>query len=233
MNMLPVFRYFLTAAPCLLLLGCASTFTPHNTASGHERILPRQQVADFFATDCADIWVLRGDVAEKNPLYWLREIDCASRLSASTARTEARQYTHSGWQDAFRRGILLANARITPPERRDAIEQMDSVSARIPTSVRPLYQIWRDDQVRQIQLAEARMRYSKLQQETDAERDAMRKQQQSLRNELELTERKLENLTDIERQLSSRKSAGSGLSGDAHRADDKHATGGDGAKEKQ
>lgn len=66
-------------------------------------------------------------------------------------------------------------------------------------------------------LSEERTRYSKLQQSTDSELETLR-QQQVLRNQLNLTTRKLENLTDIERRLSSRKSASSDIQGNAHPA---------------
>lgn len=67
--------------------------------------------------------------------------------------------------------------------------------------MRPVYQLWRDGQTLQLQLSEERFRYSKLQQSSDSELDALRQQQESLREQLETTTRKLENLTDIERQL--------------------------------
>jgi hypothetical protein len=65
--------------------------------------------------------------------------------------------------------------------------------------VRPVYQLWRDGQTLQLQLAE-RSRYSKLQQSSDANwiRCAS---SSNLRTQLDTTTRKLENLTDIERQL--------------------------------
>lgn len=75
----------------------------------------------------------------------------------------------------------------------------------LPAQVRPVYQLWRDGQTLQLQLSEERSRYSKLQQSTDSELDTLRQQQQHLRTQLDTTTRKLENLTDIERQLSSRK----------------------------
>ncbi|VEC51210.1 putative alpha helix protein [Klebsiella aerogenes] len=73
--------------------------------------------------------------------------------------------------------------------------------------VRPLYQLWRDGQTRQLQLVEERARYAKLQQSSDSELETLRQQELALREQLELTTRKLENLTDIERQLSSRSRA--------------------------
>ena len=59
-----------------------------------------------------------------------------------------------------------------------------------------------------LQLAEERQRYGKLQQASDSELDTLRQQHHVLQQQLELTTRKLENLTDIERQLSTRKPAG-------------------------
>ncbi|MNP26743.1 Quorum-sensing regulator protein G precursor [compost metagenome] len=83
--------------------------------------------------------------------------------------------------------------------------RLDALSPQIPAQVRPLYQLWRHGQVLQLQLAEERSRYGKLQQTTDGELDNLRQQQQYLRSQLDTTTRKLENLTDIERQLSTRK----------------------------
>lgn len=232
-NMLPLFRQFLTSSALLLLAGCSSSLSDHRAPShGAMKNIPEQQVTDFLATDCEDIWSLSGDIAERNPLYWLRGIDCASRLSASAAREEARQHTQQSWQGTFLRGILLASARITPPERRNIVNQADSFSGHIPGHVRGVYQLWRESQLQQLQLADTRTRYSQLQQSTDAELDAMRTQQQTLREALALTTRKLENLTDIERQLSSRKPVGGSLLPDSSRADDTQHDAGSDIKEK-
>ncbi len=144
----------------------------------------------------------------QNPLYRLRGIDCADRLAPAQARAEAKRHTDDSWQDAFRRGILLADAEITPEERRDLVARLDTFSPQIAVQVRPLYQLWRDGQTRQLQLVEERARYAKLQQSSDSELETLRQQELALREQLELTTRKLENLTDIERQLSSRKPGG-------------------------
>lgn len=206
---------------CLLLAGC-SAHLPHRTPDKAEEKIPQHQVADFLSTDCPNIWTAGNAESDKNPLYWLRGIDCAERLSPQQARAEARSYSDDTWQDAFRRGIMLANAKITPVERRDSVTRLDALSPQIPVQVRPLYQLWRDSQALQLQLAEERYRYSKLQQSTDGELDSLRQQQQFLQGQLDTTTRKLESLTDIERQLSSRKPAGN-LSSDASHAGDKPA----------
>ena len=97
---------------------------------------------------------------------------------------------------------------VTPYERRQLVARIEALSTEIPAQVRPLYQLWRDGQALQLQLAEERQRYSKLQQSSDSELDTLRQQHHVLQQQLELTTRKLENLTDIERQLSTRKPAG-------------------------
>ncbi|WP_414714026.1 two-component system QseEF-associated lipoprotein QseG [Scandinavium sp.] len=222
-NMSPNFLARLAVASCFLLTGCVTT--QHAANGSDEDKLPQQQVADFLSTDCADVWSLFGETTEKNPLYWLRSMDCAERLSPEMARTEARLHTDDSWPDAFRRGILLASAKITPLERREAMSRLDSFSPQIPSQVRPLYQVWRDGQASQLQLSDERSRYSKLQQTSDVELDILRQQQQHLSSQLELTTRKLENLTDIERQLSSRKPASSNFTPDpGHAADPSAAT---------
>ncbi|MFP2240106.1 two-component system QseEF-associated lipoprotein QseG [Pseudescherichia vulneris] len=217
-NMSPKLLSLLAGASCLLLAGCTSA--QHAANASDEEKLPQQQVADFLSTDCMDVWSLHGETTDKNPLYWLRSMDCSERLSPEIARTEARLHSEDSWQDAFRRGILLDNAKITPVERREAVNRLDSFSAQIPSQVRPLYQVWRDGQASLLQLSEERSRYSKLQQSSDAELEIMRQQQQHLSSQLELTTRKLENLTDIERQLSSRKPAGSNFSPDSGHSSD-------------
>jgi len=215
-------RRFLTLPfSCLLLAGCSSHL-PHRALDQAETKIPQSQVADFLSTDCANIWTAGNAESDKNPLYWLRGIDCAERLSPQQARSEARTYSDDTWQDAFRRGIMLANARITPVERRDSVTRLDTLSPQIPAQVRPMYQLWRDSQALQLQLSEERYRYSKLQQSTDGELDTLRQQQQFLQSQLDATTRKLESLTDIERQLSSRKPAGN-FSSDASHAGDKPA----------
>ncbi|WP_312952115.1 two-component system QseEF-associated lipoprotein QseG [Superficieibacter sp.] len=214
-------RFWSLPLASLLLAGCSSHL-PRLTPDKPEEKIPQHQMADFLSTDCANIWLSGGNESDKNPLYWLRGIDCAERLSPQQARTEARAYADDVWQDAFKRGILLANAKITPVERRTSVAQLDALSPQIPAQVRPLYQLWRDSQALQLQLSEERYRYSKLQQSTDGELDTLRQQQQYLQNQLDLTSRKLENLTDIERQLSSRKPAGS-LSPDAGHQGEKPA----------
>ncbi|MCI1897740.1 MAG: two-component system QseEF-associated lipoprotein QseG [Enterobacter sp.] len=206
--------------PCLLLAGCVS-HTPKSAISDkQDDKLPEHQLADFLSTECDNIWLLAGHDVEANPLFWLRSMDCADRLAPAAARAQAHQWADDTWQDTFKRGILLANAKINPVERRANTTRLDALSPQIPAQVRPLYQLWRNGQVLQLQLAEERSRYSKLQQSADGELDTLRQQQQYLRSQLDTTTRKLENLTDIERQLSTRKPASNylpdGSKGGAH-----------------
>ena len=203
----------------LALTGCSASFSSHTTSDSAQPELPQHQVADFLAVDCASIWSLKSEASDKNPLYWLRGIDCAERLAPVQARAEARLHADDSWQDAFKRGILLADAKITPNERREVVSRLNTYSAQIAVQVRPLYQLWLDGQNRQLQLVEERARYAKLQQSSDGELEALRLQEEQLRSQLELTTRKLENLTDIERQLSSRKPGGNFSTDGSHGSD--------------
>lgn len=191
--------------PGILLAGCVSHPPQSAISDKQEDKWPENQLADFLSTRCEDIWHLSGHDVESNPLFWLRGIDCAQRLAPVEARAQAAMLADNTWQDAFKRGIVLADAKITPVERRANISRLDTFVMNIPTQVRPVYQLWRDGQTLQLQLSEERSRYSRLQQSTDGELDTLRQQQDSLRTQLDTTTRKLENLTDIERQLSSRK----------------------------
>lgn len=202
-------RLLLASVPCLALAGCVPNAVNHIIGDPAQEKIPPHQLADYLATDCADIWSLQGRSTDANPLYWLRAMDCADRLMPVQARSEASVLLADTWQGAFKRAILLDTAHITPPERRELVTRLDALSPQISPQVRPLYQIWRSGQTLQLQLAEERMRYSKLQQASDSDLDTLRQQQQHLQTQLDLTTRKLENLTDIERQLSTRKPAGS------------------------
>ncbi|VEB95808.1 Quorum-sensing regulator protein G precursor [Cedecea lapagei] len=202
-----------------LLAGCAPQTLSSSLGEVHKPHVPEQQIPDYLSTDCTEIWALTGHDVGSNPLYWLRGMDCAQRLPPAEARAEARQWPAETWQDTFKRGILLSTAKITPTERRRYMTQLDTMTNEVPVQVRSLFEIWRDGQLSLLKLSDERTRYSKLQQSTDGELDTLREQQQRLRSQLDLTTRKLENLTDIERQLSSRK-PGSSLAPDAHSSND-------------
>lgn len=192
----------------LMVFGLAGCHTPtKNGALRKGTPLPEPQVRlpDYLATDCGDIWQIDYLAAMNNPLYWQRAIDCAERLSPAEARAEARRWPVQSWSRAFKQGVLLANGNVTPQERRDYVETLDSYSTAFPAAVRPLIQLWRSNQAAQLELSEARGRYTRLQESSDAELDSLRQQQRTLRKSLDDTQHKLERLTDIERQLSSRK----------------------------
>jgi hypothetical protein len=113
--------WLLSGIACLTLAGCSAGYITAYRGRYRRSALPQHQVADFLSVDCADIWAHSSEASDKNPLYWLRGIDCADRLAPVQARAEARQHDANSWQDAFRRGILLADAKITPDERRDLV----------------------------------------------------------------------------------------------------------------
>ncbi|MDU3068560.1 MAG: two-component system QseEF-associated lipoprotein QseG [Escherichia coli] len=184
-------RLWLAGLPCLALLGCVQSHNKPAIDTPAEEKIPVYQLADYLSTECSDIWALQGKSTETNPLYWLRAMDCADRLMPAQSRQQARQYDDGSWQNTFKQGILLADAKITPYERRQLVARIDALSTEIPAQVRP-----------------ERQRYGKLQQASDSELDTLRQQHHVLQQQLELTTRKLENLTDIERQLSTRKPAG-------------------------
>ena len=146
-------RLWLAGLPCLALLGCVQNHNKPAIDTPAEEKIPVYQLADYLSTECSDIWALQGKSTETNPLYWLRAMDCADRLMPAQSRQQARQYDDGSWQNTFKQGILLADAKITPYERRQLVARIEALSTEIPAQV-------------------------------------------------------LENLTDIERQLSTRKPAG-------------------------
>nr|WP_239458472.1 two-component system QseEF-associated lipoprotein QseG [Pectobacterium brasiliense] len=166
---------------------------------------PKEQVADFRIAQCEHLWQIDDRESMNNALYWLRAMDCAGRLTQFQAREEAGQVAGDSWDSVFKQGILLDNAGITQVERRQVLEQINLYRLAFPAALRPLMQTWRDRQTLFLALSDERLRYKRLQESSDKQLDALRVQQSHLQYQLETTTQKLENLTDIERQLSSRK----------------------------
>ncbi|WP_191922840.1 two-component system QseEF-associated lipoprotein QseG [Pantoea agglomerans] len=195
----------LSTLTTLLLSGCTTSPATSSLPSGHQVAEPEIRVADYLATRCSDLWTIENSAALGNPLYWMRAIDCAERLSPAEARAEAHRWPVESWSRAFKLGVLMSNGNVTPVERRRYVETLDRYSSDFPQSVRPLLQLWRSNQAAQLYLSEARTRYVHLQQSSDTQLEAIRQQMVKQQQQLSDTQHKLERLTDIERQLSSRK----------------------------
>ena len=202
---LSLMKLFSCALMAFGLSACQTPPTGSTLHDGTSLAEPDLRLPDYLATDCQNVWKIETPAAMSNPLYWQRAIDCAERLSPVEARAEARRWPVQGWARAYKQSILLANGNVTPIERRQYLDTLDGYSAAYPTAVRPLLQLWRSNQAALLALSGERSRYAALQQSNDAELDSLRQQQTKLRQSLEDTQRKLERLTDIERQLSSRK----------------------------
>ncbi|MBK0001636.1 two-component system QseEF-associated lipoprotein QseG [Erwinia sp. S38] len=189
-----------------LISGCSqvpekNSILTHDSFSEAER-----RVVDFQAVSCGQVWTFNSVSVVNNPLYWLRAMNCAERLTPAEARAEARRWPADNWQSRFKQAVLLSNGNITPVERRQYLQRLDDYSYDYPTAVRPLLTLWREGQGSLLQLSAERTRYATLQQTSDAQLDALRQQDIALNQELAVTRRKLDSLTDIERQLSSRRS---------------------------
>ncbi len=199
-----LFQAALMLSP-LVLAACNSHVNNGITQLETEAAPPKEQVADFRIAQCEHLWQIDDRESMNNALYWLRAMDCAGRLTQFQAREEAELVAGDSWDSAFKQGILLDNAGITQLERRQVLEQINLYRLAFPAALRPLMQTWRDRQTLFLALSDERLRYKRLQESSDKQLDALRVQQNHLQYQLETTTQKLENLTDIERQLSSRK----------------------------
>lgn len=85
------------------------------------------------------------------------------------------------------------------------LETLNAYSAGFPVSLRPLMTLWRDQLKQAIALSDERQRYRRLQSDTDGKIDQLRAVNSRLQFELQNTTRKLDNLSNIERQLAGRK----------------------------
>lgn len=189
----------------LLLTGCTDNPTAGRFSQAVQMVIPETKIIDYRTLPCDVLWSLDDKETLENSLYWLRAMDCAERLGSTQARALATSLPVATWSAAFKRGILVSSSEPSIADRRQVVERLNSYTQSFPGAVRPLIQLWREQQVLRISLAEERTRYQRLQQESDAQIDRLRESQVRLQYNLLDTTRKLENLTDIERQLSSRK----------------------------
>ena len=188
-----------------LLAGCTIPSRSGGDAV-HAGSPPDSTLVDYQQVGCEPVWSFNDAAAMHNPLYWLRAMDCAQRLSPADARAEARRWPADNWQSTFKQAVLLNNGNVTPVERRQYLNRLDGYATDYPAAVRPLLQLWRDGQASLLQLSEERTRYAHLQQSSDAQLDVLRQQINGQSQQLADTRRKLDSLTDIERQLSTRRS---------------------------
>ncbi|MFW5402325.1 two-component system QseEF-associated lipoprotein QseG [Yersinia sp. 1252 StPb PI] len=199
-----IFWRALLLAP-LLLTGCTDNPASSRFSQAVQLVIPETKIVDYRTLSCDVLWDLDDKETLENSLYWLRAMDCAERMGSTQARALAKSLPVVAWPSAFKQGILVSSAEPTMAERRQVVERLNSYSQSVPGAVRPLIQLWREQQVLRISLAEERIRYQRLQDESDTQIDRLRESQVRLQYNLLDTTRKLENLTDIERQLSSRK----------------------------
>ena len=199
-----IFWRALLLAP-LLLTGCSDNPASSRFSQAVQMVIPETKIVDYRTLSCDVLWDLDDKETLENSLYWLRAMDCAERLGSTQARVLAKSLPVTAWSSAFKQGILVSSAEPTMAERRQVVERLNNYSQSVPGAVRPLIQLWREQQVLRISLAEERIRYQRLQDESDAQIDRLRESQTRLQYNLLDTTRKLENLTDIERQLSTRK----------------------------
>ncbi|CAG9424303.1 TPA: two-component system QseEF-associated lipoprotein QseG [Providencia alcalifaciens] len=189
----------------LILTGCVAKNGQSPLETLAKVVIPEVKTTDYRYASCESIWENQEPVSQENALYWLRMMGCVDRMDADKARAEAKKIEVNDWSTSFTKNILLGSAEPTIAERRQMLDSINTYSLSFPTPIRPLLQLWREQQVQVINLADANARYKRMQQEMDAKLDRLKEDNAKLRFELNSTSRKLENLTDIERQLSSRK----------------------------
>lgn len=188
-----------------LLIACSKYHHPVPLDMINESIPIEERITDYRYVTCEKIWNIDSENASDNPLYWLRIVDCANRLNKEQAALMAKTIQLINWQNVFRHSILFDVAEPTVTARRKVIDNLNSYSLQFPSPIRPLLELWREKQIQIVNVEETNAKYLRLQQESDNKLDRLAEQNAHLTYELNIVSRKLENLTDIERQLSSRK----------------------------
>lgn len=163
------------------------------------------QINNFITIPCEQIWFAEDDSQLDNQTYWLRTIDCAARLSASNARIIAKDFSQSNWSNSLKRVILIEAAGPSSTERKRSIELLNRYRAEFPTTLRPLLQILRRQQELELIVLDEAERYKRLEQFSNTEIAALKEERDRINLQFEETQQKLENIADIERQISARR----------------------------
>lgn len=192
----------------MVLSGCAPKSLTETQEPEPEIPVVKQKTIDYRWAECKTLSSFY-DEGINNALYWLRTIECTNRIMTTEAQRQASRVVVTGWDDAFYKSILLERAGMTIADRRTQLVLLESYQLQFPSSMRVLLSIWIENQTLILSLAEEKNRYRRLITDTDNRIDALRKENNALQHELSLTLKKLESLTQIERQLSNRKQSGS------------------------
>ncbi|WP_226893956.1 two-component system QseEF-associated lipoprotein QseG [Proteus sp. FME41] len=191
-----------------VLSGCTPKSLTASLEAEPEIPVVKQKTIDYRWAECKTLSSFY-DEGINNALYWLRTIECTHRIMSTEAQRQANSVVVTGWDDAFYKSILLERAGMTIAERRTQLVLLESYKLQFPSSMRVLLSTWIENQALTLSLAEEKNRYRRLTTETDNRIDTLRRENNALEHELSITLKKLESLTQIERQLSNRKQGGS------------------------
>ncbi len=201
---LPVTRQILLLA-VLMLAGCQyHADTPVETQPATSQSLPLTQPLMAMA-ECEELWHTTDQNKLADASLWLRTSECAERMTLAEARRQAKDHQGASWYEAFRQSILLNVDGSGFQERRQAYQRLVHYRTQVPASVYPLYKIWRQQQSLRLNLMEERSRGERELADNIIQQEIMQEQLRHLQHQLTVTTQKLQNLTDIERRLSSRK----------------------------
>jgi len=189
----------------LLLAGCGSQTVRPYLGGSTSPLVQHTATPGQYVAECRELWHISDQATLADARYWLRAMQCAERITPTQARFKAAEQDGETWYEAFRQSILLNSASISVIERRESYQHLLGFRSQFPAAVHPLFRMWRQQQALRLMLAEARSHLQQQQETSAAQIEQMRIQQIELQRKLDVTSRKLENLTEIERRLSTRK----------------------------
>ncbi|MCD1124646.1 hypothetical protein LPW36_01120 [Jinshanibacter sp. LJY008] len=190
----------------VMLAGCSYQPFTENVLGEIRYETPNRKVSDYSRVSCdGNIWKAQDSETYANSLYWLRLITCSQSFPASRAQAQSAEYETTTWDGVMKRAVLLSRVEINNSERRRSLEQLKNFRAMYPDTVYSLVQLWTDEQSMELSLSDERVRHQRQKENNDTQMDVLRAQLQETKHQLNEMTRKLENLTDIERQLSTRK----------------------------
>jgi hypothetical protein len=183
--------------PTILLL---SAMLSGCSGNGLFSFSAKEKNMDYSSHSCDDIWTIMDETTSHQALYWLQVMRCTKQLSATGVQVHLNLNAGNDWPILFKRSILLAQLNGSENEQKQILEKLAQAKKKLSGSLLELMDLWIKNQQLQIAFNLEKGKYQRLKESSEA-------QTKELSDELQALRIKLKSLTEIERQLPTRKSA--------------------------
>lgn len=173
--------------------------------SSNTDLIYNTRIQDYQSDSCENIFQNKELLRITNITYWIRMLDCAENSSSADNRARAKQFNSGIWPDVFVWMILVSNANPNNNERKKILHLIEAHEVNIPNNMRSLVKLIKEEQLLQVALFTLKEDELSKSESLTEEVKRLNEINSKLESQLTDTQNKLNNLADIERQLSVRR----------------------------